>query len=267
MKARHHRRDASEANAVIPERLFNGVPAVAPRRQRTDLASELWFDDLLGRLPVGKAEKICLSRTMRSTDRHYHGISHLADLWMRHQRHRRAAQLATPGLEVLIACAIAYHDCVRDSGRRDNAARSAQEWMRASEDSALSGGERTWVAQTILARRAHLACPASAASRSDDESDLYQRARTWFLDLTLTPLADAPESFHANALALRREAWRLSDVEWAQAREKALRRLIRAPRIYLSPFLAGHEARARRNILGALFACQCEPFSGAIPLQ
>jgi len=216
--------------------------APPPRNWRTDLGSELWFDDLLARLPVNAAEKARLCRTMRSADRHYHGVACLAGLWMRHQG-KSAAKWG--GLDTLIACAIAYHCCVSVGG--DDAKQSAQEWLRASEASSLSGEERLWVAKAILATRSPR---FSAGARADDSA----RARTWFLDLRRAPLADAPDLFDRHVRALRRESPDVSDADWARKRTKIFGRLLRAP-IFQTPVLARvYEAKARANILRTLNA-------------
>jgi predicted metal-dependent HD superfamily phosphohydrolase len=201
------------------------------------------FASLLFVLPVDDGAKAELSAMLRAPDRVYHGVRHLALIWRRHRRYAALEGLTGPEIEPLIACAIAYHDCVYDSRRRDNEARSAEVWMRASERSSLGDEDRKWVADTILATADHLGYSPTAGGR------LRERARIWMLDLDLTPLGGDPAEFDRDAASLRREASHLTDAEWDVGRRSFLRRILEAPQIFRSPALAAvFEAGARANI-------------------
>lgn len=213
------------------------------------------FRALLAHVPVDEIAKAELSAMMGAEGRFYHGVGHLALLWRRHRLYAADAGLTAPDLETLIACAIAYHDCVLVSGRRDNEERSAETWMRASAGTPLTDEDRNWVADTIRATSDHLADPeASETSLAEIAPQrpttlARLRARIWVLDLDLTPLGESAADFDANTDRLRREVPHLAESEWDAGRLAFLRRFSQAPQIYRSPTLAAiFEAQARANI-------------------
>jgi predicted metal-dependent HD superfamily phosphohydrolase len=201
------------------------------------------FEALLARVPLSGPAKSELTAMMETDDRHYHGVGHLALLWRRHRLYAAAEGLTAPEIETLIACAIAYHDSVYERGRRDNEARSAEVWIRASAGSSLSEADRAWVADTIRATADHLAYPAPAA-----DAPLRERARVWVLDLDLTPLGEADADFDRNTDLLRLEVPHLSDAQYDAGRLGFLRKISAAPRVYRTPTLAAQfESQARAN--------------------
>jgi predicted metal-dependent HD superfamily phosphohydrolase len=201
------------------------------------------FDALLARAPLSDHAKAELTAMMATEDRHYHGIGHLALLWRRHRLYAAAEGLTAPEIETLIACAIAYHDCVYARGRRDNEERSAEVWLRASAGAHLSDEDRAWVADTIRATADHLAYPDPAA-----DAPLRERARVWVLDLDLTPLGEADADFDRNTELLRLEVPHLTDAQYDAGRLGFLRKISDAPRVYRTPTLAAQfEAQARAN--------------------
>jgi len=201
------------------------------------------FEALLARVPVPQRTKSELTAMMETDDRHYHGVNHLALLWRRHRLYAAAEGLDAPGIESLIACAIAYHDCVYARGRRDNEERSAEAWLRASAGASLSEEDRAWVADTIRATADHLAYPDPAATAS-----VRERARVWVLDLDLTPLGEADADFDRNTELLRLEVPDLTDAQYDAGRLGFLRKLSAAPRVYRTPTLAAQfEGQARAN--------------------
>jgi predicted metal-dependent HD superfamily phosphohydrolase len=209
----------------------------------TEEQDRLDFDALLARVPLSDRAKSELTATMESEGRRYHGVGHLAQLWRRHRLYAAAEGLTAPEVEPLIACAIAYHDSVYEPGRRDNEARSAEMWMRASAGTSFSEADRRWVADTIRATADHLAYPDPAA-----DGPLRERARVWVLDLDLTPLGESDADFDRNAELLRLEAQHLTQAQYDAARLGFLRRLSDAPRVYRTPTLAARfEAQARAN--------------------
>jgi predicted metal-dependent HD superfamily phosphohydrolase len=206
---------------------------------------EDWLDlaALLARVPVSDRAKSELSATMAAADRHYHDVGHLALLWRRHRLYAAAEGLDAPEIETLIACAIAYHDCVYERGRRDNEERSAEVWLRASAAAPLSDEDREWVADTIRATADHLAYPDPDAA-----APLRERARVWVLDLDLTPLGEIDAEFDRNTALLRLEVPHLTDAQYDLGRLAFLRRLSDAPRVFRTPTLAARfEAQARAN--------------------
>jgi predicted metal-dependent HD superfamily phosphohydrolase len=201
------------------------------------------FDALLQRVPLPPRAKTELTAMMTTDDRHYHGVGHLALLWRRHRLYAAAEGFDAPEIETLIACAIAFHDCVYARGRRDNEERSAELWMNASAGTSLADADRQWVAETIRATADHLAYPDPAA-----DAPLRERARLWVLDLDLTPLGEADADFDRNTELLRREVPHLTEAQYDAGRLGFLRKISAAPRVYRTPTLAAaFEAQARAN--------------------
>jgi len=212
------------------------------------------FDALLACVPVDDRAKTELCAMLGAPDRFYHGVSHPAQLWRTHSVYATAEGFLAPEVETLIACAVAYHDCVYDSRSRDNEELSAEIWMRASSGSLLRAANRLWVAETILATRDQLGYyfeSAEGAVKRDlrPSAALLERARIWVLDLDLTPLGASAEDFDRDTASLRLEAAHLSDAEWEIGRLFFLQRFAEAPQIFRSPTLAAiFEAPARSNI-------------------
>jgi len=208
------------------------------------------FDALLARVPVSDRAKSELTAMMESPERHYHGLNHLALLWRRHRLYAAAEGLDAPEVETLIACAIAYHDCVYERGRRDNEARSAEVWLEASLGAPLSPPDRLWIADTIRATADHLAYPDPAP-----DAPLRERARVWVLDLDLTPLGEIDADFDRNTELLRLEVPHLTEAQYDAGRLGFLRKFADAPRVYRTPTLtAKFEAQARANFARQLVA-------------
>ena len=217
------------------------------REDRTD------FDALLARVPLPDRGKSELTAMMEAPDRHYHGVGHLALLWRRHCVYGGAEGLKGPEVETLIACAIAYHDCVYEAGARDNEEQSAEVWLQASAGSALSQEGRLWVVGTIRATADHLAYPGPA--HTADEADhqwrsasMLERARLWVLDLDLTPLGERAADFDRNTELLRLESPNLTQAQFEAGSRGFLKKISDTPRVYRSPTLAAHfEMQARAN--------------------
>ena len=209
------------------------------------------FHDMMSHVPVGGVATAALLVRMRDDARHYHDIRHTALLWQRHLLFQGAAEWASPLATQLIACAIAYHDAVYDVRRYDNEARSADLWMEISAGCSIEEVNRLWVASTIRATADHLAY-------DDDGWDGWRSsARTWMVDLDVTPLGETPDVFAGNTALLRAEVPHLTDEQYDAARLSFLQRFHAAPRIYRAPALAAHfEAPARRNIARQLYVSQ-----------
>ena len=249
-------RKLTEGETQAPDRAFGLRIRRHQGRPMQNPSPVQAFDDLLAHIPVSGAAKAELAAMMQAEDRFYHSFEHLGILWRRHRLHGGGEGFAPP-LDVSIACAIAYHDCVCDPRRQDNERKSAELWLSASADCGLDKSERDWVAGTILATRDHLGYrPDVAFSHDPSPNNIAppaERARFWMLDLDLTPLGETPEVFERNTAALRRKSSHLGDAEWATANRKFLGRLFGAPRIYRTATLNElYEARARRNIGRAL---------------
>lgn len=207
--------------------------------------------DLLAAVPLSDGCKSALLAQMSASDRLYHGTDHLALLFERHMRFAPEGGLDGAIETRMIASAIAFHDCIYDSGRCDNEERSAQAWLQASGD--LDAGERTWVADTIRATGDHLSygqCAGAVATPASPEA-----LRLWMLDLDLTPFGEAPELFDRNAQLLRAEAPQMNDADFETARLHLLQRFAAAPVIYRTKAIADRfDEPARLNLARHLSA-------------
>ena len=210
------------------------------------------FSDLMTLTPVSLRAKADLKAAMEASGRFYHTTAHLAQLWRRHCRFAAAEGFDVPEVEVLIACAIAYHDSIYDMTRRDNEDRSADFWLSACKEVTLSYNDKVWVAETISATGNHLGYHPSVDVEHPNRADrsaLRERARVWVLDLDLSPLAEAEANFDHNTACLRREAGKISDPDWRAGQRKFLSPLLDAPKIFRTPTLHDvYEEPARRNI-------------------
>jgi len=200
--------------------------------------------DLLSTAALPEAARHAVLRRMGTAQRHYHGLGHLAVLWIRHRRFGGGTPFRAPRASRLIACSIAFHDVVYDARRRDNEHRSALLWRRHAPVD-LSRAEVDWVFDTIEATADHLA-PRAALTAAD-------RLRQWMLDLDLTPLGEPAELFDRNTRRLRTEYRHLAETDWQRNRTAFLHKLQAASKLYRSaPLAAAFERQARRNIARAL---------------
>jgi predicted metal-dependent HD superfamily phosphohydrolase len=196
--------------------------------------------DLLSTAALSAAGRNTVLRQMTTSQRHYHGLMHLATLWTRHGRFGIGTPFLAPTATRLIACAIAFHDAVYDATRSDNERRSALLWRRYAPAD-LSAADVDWVGGAIEATADHLASDAAGTQRD--------RLRLWLLDLDLTPLGEPAELFDRNTRRLRAEYRHLTRSDWEDGRMAFLRRLQAAPRLFrCAPLAVAFERQARRNI-------------------
>lgn len=198
--------------------------------------------ELLLRLPVREAARHKLVALMSAPGRYYHNLSHIGTLWQRHCQFGAGTEFRAQAVELLIACAIAYHDAVYDTSRADNETVSAALWRKeAGSATRLTAAEIDWVTDTIEATSWHFG-PRPTATVLD-------RARTWMLDLDLTPLGEPAEVFAHNTQLLRMEVPDLTEAAWNHQRLAFLAHADSYPRIFRSDVLAdAFEAQARANI-------------------
>ena len=216
--------------------------------------SKRWggLQDLFDHVPLDDFAKRRLFDEMSRPDRLYHGVGHLETLWRRHRLYSSRVGLATPAIDTLVACAIAYHDSVFDFSRSDNEDRSADYWLEMSANSAVVDKDREWVAITIRATKDHLAY-APDTKKSGVAARLRERARMWVLDLDLTPLGEPSDIFQANTRLLRNENKHLNDKDWYAGLSVFRDRFLAAPQIYRFPELSEiYDASARRNLAQSL---------------
>ena len=135
---------------ATPELPLSGqAPRLSTRLQPKYRSLELLPETLLDHLPVDEGAKADMGARMSDPLRAYHGVNHVVNLWQCHLRHAPAANFDTPEAHRLIASAIAYHDLIYDSGRRDNELLSAKTWLDAAQRCDVEPGEAAWVATII----------------------------------------------------------------------------------------------------------------------
>ncbi len=201
--------------------------------------------DLIAHVPVHEAARATVLGFLDGADRHYHGLAHVALLWARHLQFSVGTALAADTPTRLIACAIAYHDAIYDPTRRDNEARSAALWRDHAAPGPMPATEVDWVTETIIATSDHFGQTKGGHS--------WASARTWLLDLDLTPLGETADDFTRNTALLRAEYAHLAEPEWVAGRAAFLASLARHPMLFRTPILHDRfEAAARRNIAAAL---------------
>lgn len=135
--------------------------------------------------------------------------------------------------------AMFLHDCVYDSRRQDNEARSAGIAAMLARDLGLPAAAIETIRRLIMATT-HKGEPADALDAC-------------IRDVDLASLAADPVVFDSNTRAIRREyAW-ASDERWRAGRVAFFRDMLARPRIYFTPvFRDRFEAAARKNMERAL---------------
>jgi predicted metal-dependent HD superfamily phosphohydrolase len=188
---------------------------------------------------IDEAMRTELVRMYHAAGRHYHDLRHietLLDLAARHPLDDREA----------VEAAIWFHDAIYDPRRKDNEEKSAELAVARLRD--VAANDRiARIAMMIRATAGH-ALPECPDPRARADCAL-------FLDMDLAILAGAPAAFAAYERDVRREyAW-LPEPAWMSGRRRVLESFLARPAIYLTDaFRRTHEARARRNLTGALAA-------------
>lgn len=214
------------------------------RRQETrnvaqparDVMEARWF--ALPWLDVADIESrrevlIELLRAYGAPDRHYHSLTHVADLLSLSAVY--SDRLARPNI---VDLAIFFHDAVYDATRRDNEAASAGLARERLTRLGLALGDVNEVARFIDAT-AH-----GNAALSSPLGDL-----AWFLDFDLSVLGAARETYVRYAAAIRREYAIYSDDVYARGRRSALDGFLSRPSIFTTrEFRDRWEACARSNV-------------------
>lgn len=171
--------------------------------------------------------------------RAYHNLDHIAEcveVFM-----ESAARNAPVETVALVGFSLYWHDCVYDSRRDDNEARSAA----VAVTMARAMGIEFWAHGTIrrlIQATTHRGTPG-------DESEALIR------DVDLASLAARATKFDANTAAIRSEyAW-ASDEQWRAGRVAFFKEVLARPAIYFTPSLHQRwEAPARQNLQRGLAA-------------
>lgn len=165
--------------------------------------------------------------------RHYHTLSHIADLLQLLDAHGHAV-----GDRDAVELAIYFHDAVYDPLRRDNEAASAALAGKRLTALNLPGGLVAKVERYILATR------HDAGGWLPDDADL-----ALLLDLDLAVLGSTRQIYSDYARAIRSEYSMYPDDAYRAGRKKVLTAFLALPRIYGTPGLqALWEAPARDNL-------------------
>lgn len=200
-----------------------------------DLVSRTWRD-LAHRhgCDASSAARVLeyLMRAYGEPHRHYHTLSHIADLLQLLDKHGGIAD----GDAVTLA--IFFHDAVYDPMRQDNEAASA---TLARKQLMLLGFPQQLTAKVeryILATQHGASVPAAR------DADLHV-----LLDLDLSVVAAAPDHYRAYAQAIRHEYASIPDALYQPGRRRVLEGFLARPEIYLTERLrALWEASARQNL-------------------
>lgn len=164
--------------------------------------------------------------------RHYHTLTHIAELLQLLDEHGDAADRDALTLTVL------FHDVIYDPARRDNEAASAKLAVEMLAPLGLSGECIATVERYILATQ-HNVSPSS-----DDDTALHL-----LLDLDLSVLASPPARYRAYAQAIRLEYLNVPEDLYCHGRRRVLEGFLARPQIYRTERLrALWEAPARANL-------------------
>ncbi|WP_054313101.1 hypothetical protein [Mesorhizobium sp. 1M-11] len=176
-----------------------------------------------------------LSALYRAEDRHYHGINHIKSLLGLLDEYRPS--FSDPEA---IEAAIWFHDAIYDSRAKDNEARSAD--LAREKLAGIADAERlNRIALTIEATATHTV--------PDIEPETARQDAALLLDMDLSILGAAPETFDAYEAAVRREyAW-VEEPLWIAGRGAVLKTFLEREHIFHTDiFRSRFEEQARKNL-------------------
>lgn len=163
--------------------------------------------------------------------RFYHNLSHVKTLLGLAQEVEHLLSNA-----VAVAFAIWFHDAIYQPSRSDNEERSAQLAAQSLAQLTVADEMIAYVQRMIRATARH------------DADGLPTDGRI-FLDLDLSILAAAPETYQAYRRAIRKEFSWVPEFLYRRERRKILQRFVEREAIYFTaPLAALYEAQARRNL-------------------
>lgn len=176
-----------------------------------------------------------LSALYRAEDRHYHGIGHIEALLSLLDEYR-----PTFSDPEAVEAAIWFHDAIYDSRAKDNEARSAA-LAREKLAETASAERLDRIAAMIEATATH--------SVPEIEPETARRDAALLLDMDLSILGAAPETFDAYEAAVRREyAW-VEEPLWAAGRGAVLKTFLEREHIFHTDvFRHRFEKKARENL-------------------
>lgn len=170
-----------------------------------------------------------------ASDRHYHGLAHIAALLDLLLQHRTA--FSDPQA---VEAAIWFHDAIYDSRAKDNEARSAA----LAADRLKDRTEPTRLSRIV----AMIEATATHDVPAFEDAALASDAAL-FLDMDLSILGAEPQKFDAYEQAVRLEYGWVADADWRAGRAGVLRKFLARPRIFHSGiFYERFETQARANL-------------------
>lgn len=184
-------------------------------------------------LPAGNNLVAEVQRAYSHPDRYYHTLEHLDHL---------VAELKPLQDQfsywATVVFAIAYHDFVYNSTRKDNEEKSAAVAVKRLKEIAFPEAEVERCKVFILATKKH-----EAVNR---EVDL-------FTDADLSILGAVPERYHHYAACVRKEYSIYPDLLYKPGRKKVLLHFLEMKQIFkTAAFYEKYEHNARRNLLNEL---------------
>ncbi len=207
-------------------------------RTMSQVRIERAFDDVIARCAPPSlfaqrhAVRSRLVAAYGASDRHYHGLDHIAALLDAFDANRAMTREFDA-----VALAILWHDAIYDPKRSDNEAVSAA--LAAADLGALGVGA------SLIARVEDLIM-ATRHAASGDTSDLD---KTLLVDLDLGILAASEAVYDSYAAAIRREYAHVPAADYRRGRAAVLQGFLERPAIFGTPSLAAlWETAARRNL-------------------
>jgi predicted metal-dependent HD superfamily phosphohydrolase len=184
---------------------------------------------------IDSALKDALRAFYAADDRHYHGLAHIEALLV--LAHEYRSLLADPKA---VETAAWFHDAIYDSRAKDNEAKSAQlarDWL-----TGRAAPERIQRIASMI--------EATATHTVPDLADLGARNdAALFLDMDLSILGAAPDTFDAYERAVRREYGWVDEAAWRTGRAAVLKTFLARPHIFhTQPFRERFEMQARENM-------------------
>ena len=191
-----------------------------------------------------EAEYQRLAAAYSAPGRHYHTLTHLANLLA------TMARFPTQDATVL-GLATWYHDAVCNALRHDNEAKSADWAGQFLQATSLEPARQARVADLIRRTQDH------TQPQPPDDPDLLL-----FLDADLSILGAPEAAYWAYARQVRREYRLVPDLLYRPGRRQVLAKLLAAPVLFHTPTLREElDAPARRNLQAELTAWEEGSFS------
>jgi predicted metal-dependent HD superfamily phosphohydrolase len=185
------------------------------------------MNDLLAHVPVSAQAKEAALRRLQEPHRRYHNLEHVLEMWRWHREYSRGRFS-----DAVVASFCLYHDAIYQPCAKDNELRSAELWLRDSQDHPL-------VHDAILASADHFTVQREPCV-------------DWCLNLDLLRLGTPNHEFTQHGLDIRAEYAQLSDHQWVKASSEFRAKVMAQSTIFRFAEFAGFERQARYNLATAL---------------